>query len=80
MPTADPARAAVLHVLYPIPNPFDTLEQYQRCIHADLPRFTRDELLAERAQVKLRLQVSTERDGRAWLEERLAAVSRALRG
>lgn len=79
MPT-DPARTAVLDVLYPIPNPFDTLEQYQRCIHADLEHFTKDELLAERRQVSLRLDVSTERDGRVWLEERLERVNRALRG
>lgn len=80
MPKPDPARAAVLQVLYPVPDPFDTLEQYRRAIHADLPTFTRDELLAERTQVKLRLLVSTERDGRAWLEQRLEAVTRALRG
>ena len=71
-------RAAVLHVLYPIPDPFDTLEQYQRAIHADLPRFTRAELAAEARQVRLRLEVSTEQDGRAWLEQRLAAVAQAL--
>ncbi len=75
-----PTRAEILQVLYPVPNPFDTLEQYRRAIHADLPTFTRDELLAERRQVTLRLEVSTPRDGRAWLEERLARINQALRG
>ena len=71
-------RPGVLDVLYPIPNPLDTLEQYEKATHADLPRFTRDGLIAERRQAQLRLLVSTHHDGTAWLDERIEAIGREL--
>src|SRR5262245_12412286 len=72
-------RQQILDVLYRMPDPFDTLEDYQRARHADLSGMTPVELDAEARRVRIRLTISTPEDGTAWLTERLAAIAASRR-
>ena len=68
----------LLDRLYGLPRPFDTLEAFQRSIHADLPGMPPEELHRELHRVDMRLAL----DDRPppWLTERHCKVTAALRG
>jgi hypothetical protein len=68
---------ARLEPFYQRPDPFDTLEAWERAEHRDLPRMTRAQLLAERA--KLRLRLLYDETPPRWFLERARALDEALR-
>ena len=62
---------------YTIPDPFDTVEQYEKYIGADLPGLSRPELMAERERVRFVLLIEPSPD--AWFLKRLHAIEEAMR-
>jgi len=65
-----------------VPNPFDTIEEYQRYLHHDLGRMDREQLFTERYKIRRALSICDEqRQARKadWLRERLRHVTQTLR-
>ncbi len=63
-----------LDALYPLPQPRQTLEEYRRSRHEDLPGLSDDALDREARLVQLRLDLDPDAKCRAWLTDRLTAV------
>lgn len=61
--------------IYNLPDPFYSLEAYQRLTHADLETMTLDEIDDER--LRLRYQLSYEQDPDPWLYDRRQRLDRA---
>lgn len=68
--------AELCELLFPIPDPLDTLEQRERFEHRDLAGLSRAELLRERERLKLRLLLDDAPD--PWLFQRLDVLRRML--
>lgn len=69
------AQADPLASVYSIPNPMDTLEQWERWEHRDLATMDYAALRGEYDRLRLRLQM--DRNPHAWLLERLGVVKAA---
>lgn len=69
----------LLGMVYSEPNPFDTIESFQRASHDDLPHLTLDEIDAERILARLRWAVFIHHraEPSRWLEERIARLDQA---
>jgi hypothetical protein len=63
-------------LIYPVPNPWDSLEQRERYEHRDLWRLSRPELARERDRVRLRLTLDDASP--TWILERLRRIDEAL--
>lgn len=70
-------RLLCLEEIYAVPDPFDTLEAWERREHRDLAAMTLSEVLVERDRLRLRLLLDPKPD--PWLPERLERVQRRLR-
>lgn len=66
-----------LGLLYKIPNPFTSLEQYQQFTHEDLRSMSRALLKRELAKIRLRLLYDD--DPPSWLLKRFDIIREALR-
>lgn len=64
-----------LDTIYSTPDPFDTLEGWQRLHHHDLQAMTLDELDDERLRLRLRLSFEMAPD--PWLQDRRRRLDRA---
>jgi hypothetical protein len=62
---------------YPIPDVYDTHEQWQRRLHHDLTAMSRAQLLLEQRQLETRLMF--DRKPHLWLLERHERVQEVLR-
>lgn len=70
-----------LNLIYPVPNPLVSLEEWRRLNHLDLQHRQTAQLARERFKVHSRLMLSDERDPwGGWLEERLVAIEDELAG
>jgi hypothetical protein len=67
---------ALCDLIYPVPNPWNTLEQRDRYEHRDLWRLSRPELARERDRVRLRLTLDD--SAPTWVLERLGRIEEAL--
>lgn len=76
-PWSQHPNGGMAHVVYPIPDPFRSLEEWERWRHLDLPELSTPELLRERARLRLRLTLDDAPD--SWCLERLQAIEGALR-
>jgi len=70
-----PGQAARL--LYPVPDRFDTVEQFEKYVGSDLEVMPRAELIAERERVRFVLLFEPTPD--AWFVKRLQAIEEAIR-
>ena len=65
-------------LIYPIPDPYDTIEQYERHLHRDVPHLDDDALNRERGRARQRwLSIDTRRsetEAERWLVRRIAAL------
>ncbi len=61
---------------YRVPNPFRTIEEYERYYHQDLPRFSKPQLVRERERVRHRLVFDD--DPPEWLLLRLYRLEEIL--
>ena len=67
--------------IYRLPAPYDTLEDYQRCVHLDLRALSRVELQRERDRLRLRLLLSDDKRDEAsidWCADRLRRLEGLL--
>lgn len=64
--------------IYRVPEPADTLEDFERHAHRDLAGMSRPVLLRERARLRLRLTLDDAPDG--WLLDRLRRIDEMLHG
>ncbi len=71
------ANARPLELLYPLPQPLDSLEDYDRVTHRDLSRL--DTASLRREHYRCRHRLNCEHDPSPWLAERLAAIRAELR-
>jgi hypothetical protein len=74
--TADAAPRRLLDGFCRKPDPFDTIEQYQRFHHFDVERLSLAELLLERDRVKQRLLLDARPD--RWFLDRLRVLQERL--
>ena len=71
----EPGQAARL--LYPVPDPFDTMEQFEKFVCRDLDAMSMPELIAEQQRVRLVLLIQPSPN--AWFLKRLQAIEEAMR-
>ena len=69
---------AYLNRLYPLPRPFLSIEDWQRWWHRDLAGLDLDALWVELRRLRRRLDYEHDRLHRRWLQEREAAILRAI--
>ena len=74
--SSDELRIAWLDLLYPLPRPFESREEYERFMHADLPRRPRAELARERERLRDRLVHDDDPD--PWLLIRMTKLTEIL--
>jgi hypothetical protein len=74
-----PRIARLLDAVYREPDPYDTVEAFQRAYHGDLPTLTLDQVDAERILARIRWAVLIHRRDipSPWLRERLARLDGA---
>lgn len=63
--------------LYPLPDPFNTFEEYEKENHLDIQFLSLSSLKAERARVKMRLLY--DQNPPAWLIERLNVIEEEIK-
>lgn len=63
--------------LYPIPDPFNTSEEYEKEKHLDIQSMNLPSLKAERARVRMRLLY--DQNPSAWLIERLNVLEEEIK-
>jgi hypothetical protein len=68
--------ASLCELIYPVPNPWDTLEERERYEHRDLWKLSRPELLRERDRARLRLTLDDSPP--VWILERVRLIEEGL--